>query len=253
MGLIRKIAKNTQLALFEHIYTDKININIDKAIFSFTFDDVPLSAARNGAKILEDAGAVGTYYVALGIGRSERTKERFIDEEDIKSLHDRGHDIGCHTYSHLSLRKNSPTAIEQDCLLNTNKLKSILGKESIDHFAYPYGAVSLSGKKLLGRRYKTLRTTDYGINNCRTDLTHLRTVSLCSINFDRNLMLETIQKAVKTNGWIIFFTHDILEKPSQWGTSINDFKWVVNECFKTSGNILDISKAYSYINKHSTG
>lgn len=247
MGTIGNIAKQAKLLFFENIYTRKININLNKAIFSFTFDDVPVSAAINGAKILEDAGTTGTYYVALGMDDGSFSGKRFIDEKDIKTLHEKGHDIGCHTYSHLNLRKQGSALIEQDCIKNTNKLKSIIGNNSIEHFSYPFGMVSPWGKKVLGRKYKTLRTTDYGINNSKTDLTHLRAVSLCSRTFNRTEILETIQNAVRANGWIIFFTHDIVEKPSEWGTTIDDFKWVVDQCLNTSGRILNVSKAYDFM------
>lgn len=251
MNTIRAMLKQAKLMVFENIYSKKININIDKAIFSFTFDDVPISAATHGAKILEAANATGTYYVALGMVKNASDKKKYIDENDIKALHQNGHNIACHTYSHLNLRQNSTADILQDCEMNTKMLTAIIQNEAIEHFAYPFGAVSLHGKKALGSKYKTLRTTDHGINVGSTDLTHLRTVSLCARDFSRETIRQAIEEAVNLKAWIIFFTHDIRENPSDWGSTIDDFAWVVDQCAKSSGDILNVSSAYnSIIQKH---
>ena len=151
MGTLRQLLKTLKLLIFENIYTRKVNIKNNRAIFSFTFDDVPISAATNGARILEEFNITGTYYVALGmehVDDNDNTSNRqLINDTDIKSLHKAGHDIGCHTYSHLNLRSNKTKFVVSDCKKNTKKLQEILHTSSIDHFSYPFGAVSPGGKK----------------------------------------------------------------------------------------------------------
>jgi len=250
MGTLRAFLKKIKLFVFENIYSNKINIQNDKAIFSFTFDDVPISAAVAGAKILEDAGVRGTYYVALGMESSNSEKEaerRFINEDEILALYEKDHDIGCHTFSHFNFREIPTSDIEVDCNKNTDRLMNIIKSSSIDHFAYPFGAVSLPGKKQLGYKYKTMRTTDPGLNYGSTDMSHLRTISLCNISFDRDKVLKSIQSAVKHKAWVVFFSHDICDSPSDWGTKTNDFKWVVEQCKKVDGEILNVTNAYARI------
>lgn len=251
MGDLKRLLKKIKLLFVENIYTHKIDIKLDKAIFSFTFDDVPISAATNGREILEKSGATGTYYVSLNIESSEDNTDasirRFIKEDDIKTLFDNGHNIGCHTFNHLNLRQTSAAEAYKDCKINTDLLKKITNVASIDHFAYPFGMVSLSSKKALRNKYKTLRTTDGGLNVGKTDMTHLRSVSLCSISFDKNTVLKAIDEAANKNAWVIFFSHDINDNPSEWGTSVEDFKWVVEQCGKSSGEILNIDEAYKKI------
>src|SRR5262245_43876365 len=69
-------------------------------LISFTFDDFPRSALFTGGKLLERYGAVGTYYAALGLmGKIAPTGEMF-HREDLQSLLERGHELGCHTFDH---------------------------------------------------------------------------------------------------------------------------------------------------------
>ena len=256
MGSIRLLLKALKLFIFENIYTHKIDIKNDRAIFSFTFDDVPISAATNGANILEELNVTGTYYVALGmegeIDVNDVNKRRFISNAEIKSLYNNGHDIGCHTYSHLNLRKSNTKDVVLDCDKNTRRLQNIIKITSIDHFAYPFGMVSPGGKRELGRKYKTLRTTDNGINTGKTDFTHLRAISLCSNSFDKDSIQATISEATKNKAWVIFYSHDICENPSEWGTNTEDFKWVVEQCAKSDGEILNMSHAFNKIINNQT-
>jgi len=253
MGYIKSLLKKLLLFLFENIYTRNIVISNDRAIFSFTFDDVLISAATNGASILENFNVTGTYYVALGMesgGDDEDGDARnFIDGTEIVSLSEKGHDIGCHTYGHFNLKETSSDFAITDCRKNIQQLQDILKGPSIDHFAYPYGAVSLNGKKELGRLYETLRTVEHGLNTGKTDLTHLRSVSLCSNTFDRASIQSLIDIAVKKKAWVIFYSHDICEKPTEWGTSTDDFKWVVQQCDQSDGDILNVREAFSKITR----
>lgn len=253
MLTLRKILKIFKIFIFENLYSRKITIKNNEAIFSFTFDDAPISAFTNGAEILNKFNATGTYYVALGMEKnndSTGVARRFLNHSEIYKLHKDGHSIGCHTYNHLSLRKAKLHDLIKDCESNRTGLQYIIKSSSIDHFAYPFGIVSPRGKRELGRTYKTLRTTDQGVNYGRTDLTYLRTISLCSISFNKATILEAIRLAVKNNAWLIFFSHDICSSPSEWGTKTEDFKWVVKQCSKTGGVILNVEQAYNVIIKN---
>lgn len=248
---MKSLFKIFKLIFFENIYTKKIIVNNENAIFSFSFDDVPISAAINGAKILEEVNATGTYYVALGMEKANKQMDCnnrcFINDSEIQSLYKSGHDIGCHTYSHLNLRKNRIKNIVLDCDNNTRGLQNILNTTAIEHFAYPFGMVSPGSKKELGLKYKTLRTTDHGINSGKTDMTHLRAIKLYSNSFDKNVIQATIHEAVKKNAWVIFYSHDICEDPSEWGMKTEEFKWVVKQCAESVGEILNVSQAYNKI------
>jgi peptidoglycan/xylan/chitin deacetylase (PgdA/CDA1 family) len=71
---------------------------------SFTFDDFPRSALHVGGAILKSYGACGTYYAAMGLmDKVNRLGEHF-SAGDLKQLLVDGHELGSHTFSHLSAR-----------------------------------------------------------------------------------------------------------------------------------------------------
>jgi peptidoglycan/xylan/chitin deacetylase (PgdA/CDA1 family) len=242
-----KLLKAIKLLVLENLFTRKVHIHNDSAIFSFTFDDAPMTAWTNGARILEKFNKTATFYIATGMDNNKGDNRKLLNGDDILTAHQKGHDIGCHTYSHIDCRKNAVTKVLSDCRTNTTELEKLTGKSTIEHFAYPFGMVGLRSKKSLRSKYLTLRTTDHGVNHGWTDMTHLRSVSLCSIAFTREKVVAAINDAVKHNAWLIFYSHDIRESPSDWGISIEDFEWVVDQCAQARGEILNVSQAYKKI------
>lgn len=228
-----------------------VSINLDRPVFTFTFDDVPLSAATNGANLLENVNANGTYYVSLSFTESSRKstdpqERKFIGEKEIVNLHERGHDIACHTYSHINLRRNCLKTAIDDCEKNT-KLLSSMTKDKIKHFSYPFGTVGPMIKRALSQNYLSLRATDPGINNGKTDLSYLKAINIYSQNFDKLHIKNVIKNTVRLNGWTIFYTHDVEDNTSQWGTTKEDFEWVVNYCKESNADILSIDQAIKII------
>lgn len=251
MNIILKSLYAIRCRIFESLYSNKCFVEPENAIFSFTFDDVPISAYENGASILEKVGARGTFYVALGMNdnKQDGEKDKYFNAAVIKALNEKGHDIACHTYSHINLREKSTSEIDADCHKNTEKLKMMTGKTTISHFSYPFGKVSLHGKRALRRVYKTLRTIEYGINTSKTDLSYLKSISLTSTSFDKDEISRIIDESVRKKAWTIFFTHDVKADPSEWGISVDDFNWVVGKCAATGVDLLSVEDAYQLVTK----
>jgi peptidoglycan/xylan/chitin deacetylase (PgdA/CDA1 family) len=254
-----KMIKLLKKLFLESVFTRNVNINIDKPVFSFTFDDVPVSAAITGAKILEDYNVKGTYYVSGGIDKRDPDSipiddKYFIDRTEISDLHENGHDIACHTFSHLNLRKVGLKTAIKDCQKNINFLSRYTRKATINHFSYPFGKVSPFVKRALGKLYLTLRTTEEGINYGNTDFSYLKAYNIYSKNFDRSVILKIIQETIELNGWTIFYTHDVDYSPTEWGTTPDDFKWILSACIESNAEILSVNQAVNLIlNKKSFG
>src|SRR5882672_11151933 len=73
-----------------HLRVDRFQLRNAAPMVSFNFDD-----------LLEAHGGRGTFYVSGGlvdIGTEDWTAG---DANDVLSLRRRGHEIGCHTFSHL--------------------------------------------------------------------------------------------------------------------------------------------------------
>ena len=104
---------------------------------SFTFDDVPASAYTNGAAVLEDHGVHGTFYIAAGTLGDMDTDWRVIDREQVRALHARGHEIGCHTYSHVGVDTLDAVTMDEECRQNRGFLARALRRRRSDQLLLP--------------------------------------------------------------------------------------------------------------------
>ena len=69
-----------------------------RAIVSFTFDDFPQSAVSNGARLLEEHGARGTFYLTGSHCGRVLDEAPQYGAKDLAALVQAGHEIGCHTF-----------------------------------------------------------------------------------------------------------------------------------------------------------
>ena len=83
-----------------HLQVDTYRLRNAAPMVNFTFDDLPKGAATTGAAILEAHGAHGTFEVSGGLIGATTPEWTAADASDVMSLHRRGHEIGCHTFSH---------------------------------------------------------------------------------------------------------------------------------------------------------
>jgi peptidoglycan/xylan/chitin deacetylase (PgdA/CDA1 family) len=188
-------------------------------LVSFTFDDVPASAFSNGAAILEQHGILGTFYIASGILGDVDTHWRVIDREQVRALHGRGHEIGCHTFSHVGVDKLDARILDDECRRNGDALRKLCPDIEITNFCYPFGRVSLPRKRQLQARFDSCRGIYEGINAGIIDLALLRVIELYDRTLTRDKFARVLRETRERNGWLIFYTHDVAETPSWIGCS----------------------------------
>lgn len=191
-------------------------------VASITFDDIPASAARTGAPILEAAGVRGTFYMC-GVHAGGAFEGRVQhSREDIAALHGAGHEIACHTFAHPNVTRLDDAARAADAARNAGFVRETLGDVMLSSFAYPYGAISPGAKRFYGRRFATCRGVRRGLNAGVVDFADLRAIGVERRQHDRVRLREEIAAAAETNAWIIFFTHDVEPDPSAWGCTPGD-------------------------------
>ena len=111
----------------------------------------------------------------------------------MRALHRRGHEIGCHTFSHVQCRDAqrcrewtpSAGATRPPCMRSAATSRSAIS-------AYPFGRLTLSRKLQLQRRFDTCRGVYEGINAGTVDLGLLRVIEL----YDRTLTAEKIRRVL---------------------------------------------------------
>lgn len=210
-GISRKMAR--------HHCSKPFRMKNQAPLVSFTFDDVPDSAYENGAKILEQRAVRGTFYVASGICSTADTHWRVISREQVRALHQNGHEIGCHTFSHINVERLDDAGMDEECRRNRDTLLELASDLQLTNFCFPFGRLSLARKRQLQQCFDTCRGIYEGINAGTIDLALLRVIEL----YDRTLTPDKLQAVLREtkerNGWLIFYTHDVADPPSWIGCS----------------------------------
>jgi peptidoglycan/xylan/chitin deacetylase (PgdA/CDA1 family) len=202
-----------------HLPTKPFLMRNGAPIVSFTFDDVPDSAYLNGVPILDGYGVQGTFYIASGTCGAADTYWRVIARDQVRDLHARGHEIGCHTFSHCAVDQLAAQSIEEQCQRNLNCLRELCPGITLTNFCYPFGCVSLPRKLQLQKRFDTCRGIYEGLNTGVIDLSLLKVIELYDRTLTGDRLLRVLRRARQTNGWVIFYVHDVAQEPTHMGCS----------------------------------
>jgi peptidoglycan/xylan/chitin deacetylase (PgdA/CDA1 family) len=190
-------------------------VRLAAPMVSFSFDDAPATAMEAGARALEARGLRGAYYVAAGLSGRQGPMGRYATREETAAVHAAGHEIGCHTFSHLDCGQAARPAIEADVERNRAALAE-WGVGAPSSFAYPYGDVSFAAKAALGRRYRLLRALNHGLVEDGTDLNQAPAVGVEGPGGEAAAR-HWLERAIARKAWLILYTHDVSEAPSPWG------------------------------------
>jgi peptidoglycan/xylan/chitin deacetylase (PgdA/CDA1 family) len=188
-------------------------------LVSFTFDDIPDSAYLNGASVLNDYGIQGTFYVASGTCGATDIYWRVVNRNQVRDLYARGHEIGCHTFSHVAVDDLDIGAVEEECRRNLDTMREFCPDIKMTNFCYPLGCVSLRSKLWLQKRFDTCRGIFEGVNAGIIDLGLLKVIELYNRTLTRDKLGHVLRRARKRNGWVIFYVHDVADQPSHMGCS----------------------------------
>lgn len=200
--------------------------NYPGGIASFTFDDFPKSATT-GAKILEDHESRGTFYVAFGLAETENHLGRMCDLDDVRALHEAGHEIGCHTYSHVDCSQASVETLLAEVSKNDAAHRVAISDAKMTNFAFPFGASSFASRRALRDRFVCCRGVRAGLNSGAGDLTSLRSIRLYHHLFDDQQVRRFIDRSKRLGAWIIFYTHDVSTNPSAFGCKPEELEAIV--------------------------
>jgi peptidoglycan/xylan/chitin deacetylase (PgdA/CDA1 family) len=213
--------------LARKIVSRKLPLNNARPLVSFSFDDVPESACTTGAALLEEHRTRGTYYVsAAGCGAAGYCG-RLASADILKALAVRGHDIGCHTYSHVAVARVGRQRLTAELSRNAAFLRNIGNVHAPYNFAYPYGEYSFGTKLYLQDRFASCRSLRPGVNFGSADLGALKSFELQNASIDRRDIAAIVAETVRLNGWLIFACHDVAAAPSPFGVTPDLFAFAL--------------------------
>jgi len=218
-------------------------IRTERPIVSFTFDDVPDTAWTNGAAILEKYGARGTFYIAGGLEGRVEPDRRLISAEGCRDLFARGHEIGCHTFSHRKVGSLTSRAFAGDLDRNEIFLADAGISRRATNFAFPYNAASPRLRHVLQKRYTTCRASGEAINRGSVDPFMLKAVEIHQPEDHALGLTRWIDDVAINPGWLIFFTHDVSSTPTPYGCRPETLERLVSHATERQCDILPVCEA----------
>jgi peptidoglycan/xylan/chitin deacetylase (PgdA/CDA1 family) len=191
----------------------------DGPMVSFTFDDFPRSALVVGGSLLRTYGMHGTFYTSMGLMNTVGTVGPYFTPEDLQILLSDGHELGSHTFSHVSSRSVTLAEFQADVRKGRQAVEQLTHNRDEHHFSYPFGHATLCGKRSIG----------VSVSSCRS--------------FDREVLDNLFRLNDRQRGWLIFYTHDLSDVPSAFGCRPSELESVVRTAIKWHTKILTVRQA----------
>src|SRR5712664_727897 len=88
---------------YQTFYSKNRRLELDRSIVSLTFDDVPHGTFENAVPMLNRVGYRATFYISGRMAEQSSlpgSTRDFVSFQEARWLHEQGHEIGCHTFSH---------------------------------------------------------------------------------------------------------------------------------------------------------
>jgi peptidoglycan/xylan/chitin deacetylase (PgdA/CDA1 family) len=213
---VSRLRGGVSRTLASYLATKRVRARNERPLVSFTFDDVPDTAFIHGARILEERGARGTFYIAGGLCGSADADRRLIAAADCMALHRRGHEIGCHTFSHPVIQWLDADAFTAELDRNRDFFARLAPNLVLENFCYPYGIASLPRKLQAQARFHSCRGSKAGVNAGTIDLGMINGTPIDHTT-DAAAVVGAIDETVRRNGWLVLFTHDVAPEPTWIG------------------------------------
>jgi peptidoglycan/xylan/chitin deacetylase (PgdA/CDA1 family) len=226
-----------------HFHSRLVPLGDKGPLISFSFDDFPRTAYTVGAPILKSFGARGTYYVSAGLMNTANDLGEQYHLEDLQDLVAQGHELGSHTFSHLSCRAVPLQTFRDDLKKGRQAICELSGLADSGNFAYPYGDVTLRAKKTLGPDLVSCRSTIGGINGPEADLNLLRANRLYGGIDEFTGVQRLIRENEERKGWLIFYSHDVRPQPSRFGCTPALLEATVSFAAQSKATVLTVADA----------
>ena len=218
-----------------------------RGILSLSFDDIPVSAWTEAGPILAQHDIKATYYVCGGLSGGRNMDLPQFEVEHLQTLHEAGHEVGCHTYEHVSTLTLTPAELDASLARNAAWVDDVLGGYEMTTFAYPFGDCALGSKAVIDRRFLCGRGVRDGVNLGSTDRNLLQASGLESRRLPGYDLEALVQRAATEKGWLIAYGHDVMEGPTPYGCTPDDLDRVIRLAKAADLEILPVAAAWETV------
>lgn len=212
-------------------------------IVSISFDDFARSAATTASEAIEKRGWRATFFASGGMVGETTHLGPMFERDDLLRLHCSGHEIACHTYSHLDAARTGLASLLQDVDRNREAISEWGLDGRLESFAFPYGESCPSAKSALIERFRVLRGVRPGINRRGSDRSLLNAVGLDGGEAGIANACGFATEVARKPGWLIYFGHDVRDDPSPWGCTPAQFERVLDAIAASGAMVLPIDEA----------
>ena len=216
-----------------------------RPVVSVTFDDVLASAAHMGARILEEHGCRGTFYIAGALTSGQEEGRPAHTLQDILDLHARGHEIGSHGWAHIDYAQTPQAGIVADQNENLAFLRSRLGTQAGGNFAYPFGRYGLRAKFATAGAHGSCRILGGGVHHNRADLNLLGCHRFYGPGRQHSLW-RTLLDSLRPGDWLIVNTHEVEADCGAYGCTPADLAAFIEAALRHRCLILPVEGAISH-------
>ena len=243
-SLITRASGKVRRLLADQFGRRTLSIKTPVPIVSFTFDDAPVTAFREGRAILKQFGARATYYVSLGLLDAQTEVGKIASVGDLARAVDEGGELGCHTFDHLDAWHTSSATFMASVARNGQALHRMLPSARFTTFAYPKSGAKLSLKLALGITFMCCRGGGQATNADSADLNLLKA---CFVDRRTGIDTEFIRTLVDYNadrrGWLILATHDVAADPSPYGCTPEFLEAIAQYASRSGALLLPVGEA----------
>ena len=213
-------------------------------IVSFSFDDVPASACRTGLTILEQHRAQGKFYVCGSLTDTVAPEGEMHTHADLKRLLANGHEVGSHGFAHLNYQNLSLQTAQEDIDAN----RAFFAEHGLHGagltFAYPFGCANPRAKALITREFASGRIGTAVVSISRRWMWDCSRLCRSTKTRDRKAISDLLETTAAESGWLIFYTHEVCDKPGRFGCSPQLLEFAVSQSRRLGLTILPVKDAF---------
>jgi len=199
--------------------------------------------------LLEERQWAGTYYASLGLIGQEAPTGRIFDLERLHAVKARGHEIGCHTFSHCHAWETRPEVFEASIRRNAQALAEVIPGATFQSHAYPIGTPRPETKRRAGKYFASCRGGGQTFNVGPADLNNLAAFFIEKSRDNLRVISELVQRNAQAGGWLIFATHDVADDPTPYGCTPAVFEKVLNFAADTRATVLTVERGLEKVTR----
>lgn len=193
---------------------------------AFCIDDIPQSALGH----FSETELPLTLFISGGLQNKVAYGKKMYNLSDLKVYCEKHRlsEISCHTYSHNDISSLTNWEFMDDCKKNREFLNSEFCRNDSMGFSFPRGRWNVRLLKDLSKHYKYLRTTRKFILRFLCFKYFLPGIPCYSSQLPA--LYEVLERhCSRKNFWLVLYTHDICESPSQFGMTPDECNKLIKE------------------------